>query len=149
MGARGPISNKRRRAASAATAGGVKVKALPDDLVAMFKRVVRDSPGVTAADAALIEQMVQAAWLQRAAFQVLLDEGLTVLDTTHGNGEEIRRHPVTITWRAAAAELRAVAAQLGASPMARARLPQQEHEQLSLAEILFADVGHEDANTPE
>lgn len=147
MGARGPIGNKRRRAAAAATAGGVKVRQLPDDVTAMFKRVVKDLPAASAIDAALVEQFCQAAWLQRAAFQELVAAGLTVLDTTHGNGEELRRHPLTITWRGAAAELRAVAVQLGASPMARARMPEPEHEQLSLAEELFGMVEH--ANSTE
>ncbi|MBK8799618.1 MAG: hypothetical protein IPM07_26415, partial [Anaerolineales bacterium] len=47
--------------------------------------------------------------------------------------------------RTASEQIRANAQQLGATPLARARMPEPEHEQLSLADILFADtpVSHE------
>lgn len=147
MGSRGPISNKRKRAASAATTGGARVRELPDDAVAMFKRVVRDNPSLAPADAAMVEQMVQAALLARWAFAELSKAGpdgslhnLMEQDTTHGDGTEMRRHPMWIAWRTASEQLRAAAQQLGATPMARARMPEPEIEQLSLADVLFGDA---------
>ena len=67
-------------------------------------------------------------------------EGQTVTDTTHGNGEESRKNPLAIVLRTASEQIRANVQQLGATPMARARMPEPEHEQMSLADILFADV---------
>lgn len=70
----------------------------------------------------------------------LRGEALTVLDTAHGNGEEERKNPKLIILRTASEQIRANAQQLGATPMARARMPEPEHEQMSLADILFADA---------
>lgn len=147
MGARGPISGKRRRTISGATAAGTRVRRLPEEPAGVFKRLVRDLPGATPADAALIEQMAQALLLARWAFDVLAENGpdgernLLEQDTAHGDGQEMRRHPMWMAWRTASEQLRAAAQQLGASPMARARMPEPEGEQLSLADILFADMG--------
>lgn len=147
MGSRGPISNKRRRAASAATAGGQRIRELPDDALAMFRRLVKENDQLRPADAAMVEQMVQAALLARWAFAELAKAGpdgsphnLMEQDTTHGDGTEMRRHPMWIAWRTASEQLRAAAQQLGATPMARARMPEPEIEQLSLADVLFGDA---------
>lgn len=156
MGARGPISSKNMRSISAATSGGARVRELPDDAVAMFKRLVRDNPSLLPADAAMVEQMVQAALLARWAFAELAKAGpdgslhnLLEQDTAHGDGQEMRRHPMWMAWRTASEQLRAVAQQLGATPMARARMPEPEAEQLTLADVLFGDaVAHQPSGQP-
>lgn len=123
------------------------MRELPDDVLAMFKRVVKDNPSLSPADAAMVEQMVQAALLARWAFAELAKAGpdgsphnLLEQDTAHGDGQEMRRHPMWMAWRTASEQLRAAAQQLGATPMARARMPEPEVEQMSLADILFSDV---------
>lgn len=147
MGARGPISSKRKYTTAASTANGARVRELPDDALAMFKRVVKDNPSLSPADAAMVEQLVQAALLARWAFAELAKAGptgsahnLMEQDTAHGDGSEMRRHPMWMAWRTASEQLRAAAQQLGATPMARARMPEPQTEQMSLADILFADV---------
>ena len=147
MGTRGPISKRKKYTTSAATTSGERLRELPDDVVAMFKRVVKDNPSLTAADAAMVEQMVQSALLARWAFVELAKQGpdgsphnLMEQDTAHGDGSEMRRHPMWMAWRTASEQLRAAAQQLGATPMARARLPEPETEQLTLADVLFGDA---------
>ena len=48
MGSRGPLP--KRRAASARTADGVRLRQLPDEADAIFKRLARDIAGLTPAD---------------------------------------------------------------------------------------------------
>ena len=138
MGSRGPVSPKRIQ--KAATAAGKKPRPLPDDHASIFRRIVRDAPNLAAADSAMVEQAAMAHWLTKKAFRALQDEGLVETDTTHGNGEEIRKNPNVITFKSASERFHAAATQLGLSPMARARMPLDEAEQMTLAEILFADV---------
>ena len=154
MGSRGPIPAKRQRAATTAT--GTRLRRLPDDADAIFRRLVRDIAGLTAADVMVVENTAQWAAIAKAAYKQLRGEEkqptpeqllrqeiemlLTVTDTTHGSGEESRKNPLLIVLRTASEQIRANAQQLGATPMARARMPEPEHEQMSLADILFADV---------
>lgn len=135
MGVRGPISKARPRAAQ--TSKGVRLRALPTESVAIFKRLARDIDGLSPADVALLELL--AYWIeiakecraQLAAPVVVATNAtedataltLTVVDTTHGDGKEGRRNPLLIVLRTATEQIRALAQQLGASPMARARLP--------------------------
>ena len=147
MGSRGPVA---KRAKSVRTAGGRRLRALPDEADAIFRRLARDIDGLEAGDVALLEDTARWAAVAKAAYAGLglakpaeertPNEGLTVPDTTHGDGTEVRKNPLLIVLRTASEQIRANAQQLGASPMARARLPEKEAEQLSLADILFADV---------
>lgn len=155
MGVRGPLP--KRRAASARTADGVRLRQLPDEADAIFKRLARDIAGLTPADVAIVEDTARWAAVAKAAYgQLLAGEQkptgkqmeeqeiemlLTVTDTTHGNKEESRKNPLLIVLRTASEQIRANAQQLGATPLARARMPEPDHEQMSLADILFADVG--------
>jgi len=138
MGSRGPIPSKRQRAATTAT--GTRLRRLPDDADAIFRRLVKDIAGLTIADVAILEDTARWTAIAKRAYRELDMEGLTVTDTTHGNGEESRKNPLAIVLRTASEQIRANVQQLGATPMARARMPEPEHEQMSLADILFADV---------
>lgn len=156
MGSRGPVA---KRARTITTANGQRLKRLPDDTDAIFRRLVRDIVGLTPADVALVEDTARWAAIAKAAYAQLIEGEqaptgkqmerqeiemcLTVTDTTHGNKEESRKNPLLIVLRTASEQLRANTQQLGATPLARARMPEPEHEQLSLADILFADVPHE------
>ena len=122
MGSRGPVA---KRARAARTAEGKRLRQLPDDADAIFRRLARDIAGLG---------------LAKAEAERTPNEGLTVPDTAHGDGTEMRKNPLLIVLRTASEQIRANAQQLGASPLARARLPEKEAEQLSLADILFADV---------
>jgi len=126
---------------------------LPADADAIFRRLARDVDSLTAADVALLELMAYWMEIAKECRTQLTQPGktatgdagrvnlvLTVTDTTRGNKAESRKNPVLIVLRTATEQIRALAAQLGASPMARARLPEAETEQMSLADILFADV---------
>lgn len=137
MGSRGPLP---RRAKVARTADGVKLRRLPDDADAIFRRLVRDIAGLTTADVALVEDTARWVAIGKEAYKQLSDEGLTVTDTAHGSQEESRKNPLLIVLRTASEQTRANAQQLGATPLARARMPEQEAEQLSLADVLFGDV---------
>lgn len=147
MGSRGPVA---KRARSARTAEGKRLRQLPDDADAIFRRLVRDIDGLAAGDVAVVEDMARWAAVAKHAYAGLAlgkaaeertpNEGLTVADTAHGDGTEMRKNPLLIVLRTASEQIRANAQQLGATPMARARLPEKEPEQLSLAEILFADM---------
>jgi P27 family predicted phage terminase small subunit len=142
MGSRGPLPKK--RATSARTAGGQRLRQLPDEADAIFKRLAKDIAGLTPADAAIVEDTARWAAVAKATYADLLAEGLTVTDTAHGNKEESRKNPLLIILRTASEQIRANAQQLGATPMARARMPAADSgEQMSLAELLFADVGME------
>lgn len=157
MGARGPLP---KRAKSAKTANGKRLRALPSDADAIFRRLVRDVDGVTVADVALLEDTARWVAVAKEAYTRLhtgvdaveeadaerLEEAavamaLTVTDTGHGNGRESRKNPLLIVLRTASEQIRANAQQLGASPMARARLPEPEKKEMSLAEMLFASAG--------
>jgi phage terminase small subunit len=127
-----------------------RLRKLPDDADAIFRRLTRDIGNLTAADVALVEDTARWAAVARAAYAGLAlhkpenertpNEGLTVPDTTHGDGTEMRKSPLLIVLRTASEQLRANAQQLGATPLARARLPEPETEQLSLADVLFGDA---------
>jgi P27 family predicted phage terminase small subunit len=151
MGSRGPVS--RKNAKSVRTDAGVRLRQLPSDGDAIFKRLAKDIDGLSAADVALLELM--SYWMEIAKDcrrQLARPEPkatddaeaaglvLTVADTTHGDGTEERKNPILIVLRTATEQIRALAAQLGASPMARARLPDVAPVQMSLAEMLFVDV---------
>jgi phage terminase small subunit len=136
----------------------VRLRPLPDEADAIFRRLARDIDGLAPGDVALLE--LQSYWLEiakecrrqlaamgnteRPAAAVADDDlvglALTVKDTAHGDGTEERKNPLLIVLRTATEQVRAIAQQLGASPMARARLPIEEPAQMSLAEMLFADV---------
>lgn len=137
MGSRGPLP---KRAKSVRTAQGVRLRRLPTNRDAIVTRLARDVPQLMPADMAVVEDMARWVEIGEGAFQQLIDEGLLVTDTAHGNKEESRKNPLLIVMRTASEQIRANAQQLGATPMARARLPALEAEQLSLAEALFADV---------
>lgn len=155
MGSRGPLPAK--RAKSATTAKGVRLRRLPDDADAIFRRLARDIVGLTAADAMILEDTAQWAAIAKAAYKQLrgdeqqptpeqlvkqeIEMLLTVTDTAHGNKEETRKNPLLIVLRTASEQIRANAQQLGATPLARARMPEPEAEQLSIADILFAEAG--------
>lgn len=156
MGSRGPLSKPRR---TASTADGKRLRQLPDGADAIFRRLVKDITGLTPADVAIVEDTARWASIARAAYAQLvegeraptgaqmerqeIEMALTVTDTTHGNKEESRKNPLLIVLRTASEQIRANAAQLGATPAARARIPQPEYEQQSLADMLFADVPKE------
>jgi phage terminase small subunit len=139
------------------TADGRRLRRLPADADAIARRLARDIPGLTDADMALVEdtarwvavaagaysQLIEgkpqptAEQLERQEVETLL---LTVTDTAHGNKEESRKNPLLIVMRTASEQIRANAQQLGASPLSRARMPEPEREQLSLADVLFGDA---------
>lgn len=121
---------------------------MPDGAPAIFRRLARDIDGLTAADAALLEDMARWAAIAQSAYAQLgatdaTGLALTMTDTGHGDGRESRKNPLLIVLRTASEQIRANAQQLGATPMARARLPQPEEGEMSLAEILFQGVGVE------
>ena len=151
MGSRGPISPRRTK--STTTATGVRLRRLPDDADAIFRRLARDLTGLAPADVAIVEDQARWVAIAKEVFNQLgqprppdatmdPDDNMTlvVTDTAHGNKEESRKNPLLIILRTASEQIRANAQQLGATPMARARIPEPEVEQLSLADILFSDV---------
>ncbi len=137
MGSRGPLP---KRAKSARTAKGVRLRPLPAEADAIFRRLVHDIDGLTIADVAMLEDTARWVAIGKSAFVQLQEEGLLVTDTAHGNKEESRKNPLLIVLRTVSEQVRANAAHLGATPLARARMPQPDAEQMSLADILFADV---------
>lgn len=144
MGSRGPVA---KRAKSVRTAGGQRLRSLPDDADAIFRRLAKDIDGLEPGDVALLEDTARWAAVAKAAYaglglakpedQRTPNEGLAVPDTAHGDGTEMRKNPLLIVLRTASEQIRANAQQLGASPMARARLPEREDEQLSFGEQFF------------
>lgn len=141
MGSRGPLP---KRAKSTRAKEGAPLRRLPRRPDAIFRRLARDIDGLTAADVALLEDTARWAAVAQAAYAQLGGEtgslALTVTDTAHGNKREGRKNPLLIVLRTASEQLRANAQQLGATPLARARLPEPEAETMSLAELLFAEV---------
>ncbi len=149
MGSRGPIP--KRKQLSVRTATGTRIRQLPADADAIFRRLAHDTPDVQPADAALLELMAYWMEIAKECRRQLEEENrppaaadgkselqLTVTDTTHGNQEESRKNPLLIVLRTATEQIRALAVQLGASPMARARLPEVDPEgQLSFGEQFF------------
>lgn len=136
MGARGPLPKRR----SAKTATGKRLRQLPTDADAIFRRLVQDVADLDAGDAALVEDTARWLAIAKRAFADLHVDGdmaLTVTDTAHGNKEESRKNPLLIVLRTASEQIRANAQALGASPMARARLPERESEQASFGEQFF------------
>lgn len=151
MGTRGPLPAKRSKSFKAAD--GQRLRLLPAERDAIARRLARDIPGLEQADMALVEDMADWVAVRKEAFRQLqqvpaTDAGrpvdallqLLTTDTAHGNKDESRKSPLLIVMRTASEQIRADAQQLGASPMARARMPQEELEQASLADLLFADV---------
>lgn len=148
MGSRGPIS--RKKTASVRTASGQRLRQLPVEADAIFRRLARDIDGLAPADVALLEmlsywiEIAKECRVQLAAPVVVANDkqadtlALTVTDTAHGNKEESRKNPVLIVLRTATEQIRALTQQLGASPMARARLPEDDGEgQISFGEQFF------------
>lgn len=151
MGSRGPLSKRSKRSRSAATADGKRLRQLPDDADAIFRRLARDIVGLTSADVALVEDTARWVAVAKESYRQLCEEAnpdpgaddamaLTVTDTAHGDGTESRKNPLLIVLRTASEQIRANTQQLGATPMARARMPEPEIEQLSLADVLFGDA---------
>lgn len=144
MGARGPLPS-RGRTSNKGTAK--RPRRLPDDADAIFRRLVRDIDRLRAEDAALVEDTARWVAIAKIAFADLgldktedertAEQGLTVADTTHGDGTEKRKNPLLIVLRTASEQIRANAQQLGATPAARARLPEEEPEDDDLATELF------------
>lgn len=118
----------------------MRLRQLPDEADAIFKRLAHDITGLTPADVAIVEDTARWAAVAKLTYTELLAEGMTVTDTAHGNKEESRKNPLLIILRTASEQIRANVQQLGATPLARARMPEPEHEQMSLADILFSDV---------
>lgn len=116
------------------------MRRLPDDADAIFRRLAKDIVGLTIADVGVLEDAARWTAIAKRAYAELQDEGLVVPDTAHGDGTEMRKNPLLIVLRSASEQIRANAQQLGATPLARARMPEPEHEQMSLADILFADA---------
>ncbi len=153
MGSRGPLP---KRAKSARTAKGVKLRQLPTTADDIFRRLVRDIEGLTEADVALVEDTARWVAIAKGAYGQLLETEeaptheqlaeaavsmiLTVTDTAHGNKEETRKNPLLIVLRTASEQIRANTRELGATPLARARMPEADAEQLSLADDLFAEA---------
>lgn len=113
----------------------------------LYRRLVADNERLTPADAGIIEIQAQAILLAKWAFAELEKSGadgqphnLLERDTTHGDGTEMRRHPLWIAWRTAAEQYRSAAQQTGGTPMSRSRMPDVADEQMSLAEVLYGDV---------
>lgn len=150
MGSRGPLP---KRAKSTRAKEGAPLRRLPQRPDAIFRRLARDIDGLTAADVALLEDTARWVAIAKGAYGQLAAPdaapsdapplALTVTDTAHGNQQESRKNPLLIVLRTASEQIRANAQQLGATPLARARLPEPETETMSLAEMLFAEVGHE------
>lgn len=88
----------------------------------------------------MILQYAQAVVLQEMALEQLFTEGITILDTTHGDGTEKRRHPSVITWRTACEVARAAAMRLGVAPLDRLRVVSTDKGEMDLAELLFQNV---------
>jgi phage terminase small subunit len=148
MGVRGPLPKR----VKTTQRGPARLRRLPADADGIRRRLLRDIAGLTPADVALVEDTARWAAIAAAAYAGLstTDLGeeeaalrLTVTDTAHGSGEETRKNPLLIVLRTASEQLRANAQQLGATPLARARMPEPEEEEQSLADILFADVSQE------
>lgn len=175
MGTRGPIARgPGARAKSLKSAEGRRLRRLPADADAIARRLARDVAGLTDADMALVEDMAQWVAISKEAFRQLREPlgqpgqpqpqpgqpqqgqaddaaieavlALLMTDTAHGNKEEARKSPLLIVMRTASEQIRADAAQLGASPLSRARLPEPERDDESIADVLFAGMNrHERA----
>jgi phage terminase small subunit len=158
MGTRGPIAKKGKqtRAGSLRAADGQRLRRLPADADAIARRLARDIPNLTNADVALVEDTARWVAVAAGAYSQLIggeaqptgeqlvsqeiQMRLTVTDTAHGNKEEARKNPLLIVMRTASEQIRANAQQLGASPAARARLPEPEGDEESIADVLFGGV---------
>lgn len=111
----------------------------PAEIRKLFSLIVKHNPHLTKGDTLMILQYAEAAWLQSQALGEMQREGIWILDTTHGDGTEKRRHPNVITWRTAAEVARQAAMRLGTAPLDRLRVTQPEEEQPGdLAQALFA-----------
>lgn len=139
------MPKRTQRSLSAVTADGKRLRRLPYDADSIFRRLVRDIIGLTPADVALVEDTARWVAVAKETYRQMQDEAqdeadelaLTVTDTAHGDGTESRKNPLLIVMRTASEQIRANAQQLGATPLARARMPEPEIEQLSLADVLF------------
>ena len=137
MGARGPLPKKRMARDSTSNR---RVRGLPADAAAIYRRLVRDIAGLDVSDAALVEDLARWVAIAKRAYADLHAAGemsLTVTDTAHGNQEEGRKNPLLIVLRTASEQIRANAQQLGASPMARARLPAPQNDTANFGEQFF------------
>ena len=143
MGARGPLPKRR----ALTSADGGRIRRLPVGERAAWRQLVADNPLLTPADASLVDVLLQATMLARWSYEVMAQPGpegqahtLLERDTAHGDGQEMRRHPLWMAWRMAADMVVKASGQLGASPMARARMPEPEEQDVSIAELLFAEA---------
>lgn len=71
-------------------------------------------------DALLMAQLCEHLYVKDRAWRMIVDAGITELDTAHNN--ETRRHPAVMIWRQAADGARQCMSLLGMSPVSRARL---------------------------
>ena len=137
MGVYGPIPRTSRGGRTAASG---RPRRLPDDFEAIFKRIVKDVPDPTAADAVVIEDSARWVAIAHLAFAAIIRDGVLQADTAHGDHTESRKHPALMVLRSASERLLANAHQLGGTPMSRARLPVAEETGASLADILMAEA---------
>ena len=145
MGLRGPVPRGGARKGRAATDRPRAPQGTPVEIRRLFNLIVRTNPHLTAGDSLMVLQYAESAWLQSRALGEMFDEGIWILDTTHGDGTEKRRHPNVITWRTAAEVGRQAAMRLGVAPLDRARVVVQEDDDVgSLAEALFQSVAGDD-----
>lgn len=137
MGLRGPAPSGARATAGRSTDRPKAPTGTPTEIRRLFNLIVKANPHLTAGDALMVLQYAEAAWLQSKALGEMLGEGIWILDTTHGDGTEKRRHPNVITWRTAAEVGRQAAMRLGVAPLDRLRVVQDDGEEEDLGEMLF------------
>jgi hypothetical protein len=143
VGTRGALP-KEKKIAIATGVKGARLARFPKTVDACFARLVGDIGILAPADAALAEDTARWICVANAAFAQLGDEktglDLTITDTAHGNGQEARKNPLLIILRTASEQIRANVQQLGATPLARARMPDPEEEEKSIADLLSTEV---------
>ena len=137
MGLRGPAPSGARATAGRSTDRPKAPTGTPTEIRRLINLIVKANPHLTAGDALMVLQYAEAAWLQSKALGEMLGEGIWILDTTHGDGTEKRRHPNVITWRTAAEVGRQAAMRLGVAPLDRLRVVQDDGEEEDLGEMLF------------
>lgn len=139
MGLRGPAPGGARATAGRSTDRPKAPTGTPAEIRKLFNLIVKHNPHLSKGDSLMVLQYAEAAWLQSAALGEMIDEGIWILDTTHGDGTEKRRHPNVITWRTAAEVGRQAAMRLGVAPLDRLRVAQPESDEPGdLAQALFS-----------
>lgn len=137
MGLRGPAPGGARATAGRSTDRPKAPTGTDPEIRRLFNLIVKGNPHLTRGDTLMVLQYAEAAWLQSKALGEMITEGIWILDTTHGDGTEKRRHPNVITWRTAAEVGRQAAMRLGAAPLDRLRVVQDEGEEEDLGAMLF------------